>query len=41
MSDPQCGTIREVGIKAKKCGGLIREAVLIERTALLKEIRYT
>ena len=32
ISDPQCGTIREVGInfKSKKSGEIIREAVLLE-----------
>ena len=38
ISDPQCSTIRKAGInlKAKKFGGIIREAVLLERLALLE-----
>ena len=42
ISEPQCGTITVAGLNFKSkeiWGGIIREAVLLERAALLERIR--
>ena len=41
ISEPQCGTIREAGINFKsKDIGIVSEAVLLERAALLERILH-